>query len=306
MARSKPAFIVVSEYALIRLFSALLSAVPRSLAERLARRLITFFLLFLPQRRALMLSNIARSFPELAKADHERIAEESISNLARGTPVLMRMPEILKGKSDPDWVDVEGLEILQKARAQGKGVVTFTGHYGCWELMAALTMKNYPNVSAVYRALDNPRIDAYVRYLRSSAGGTMIERRNVLKESLRLLRKNQLIGFLVDQNFAAGGVFVEFFGRLAATTPILSVLARRTGATILHTHNRWVGNRLKIMWGEAPPLSTNPDLDMAIAEDTYAMTKIVEGWIREEPGQWMWLHNRWKRQPLPGETIYRK
>lgn len=128
---------------------------------------------------------------------------------------------------------------------------------------------------------DNPRIDAYIKHLRSSAGGTMIERRNVLKESMRLLKRNQLIGFLVDQNFAAGGVFVDFFGRLAATTPILSVLARRTGATILHTHNRWVGNSMKIYWGEVPPLSTNPNTDMAIAEDTYVMTKIVEGWIRK-------------------------
>lgn len=305
MARSKSKFTIDSEYALVRVLCAVLRGLPDSWAQSILLGILKIVLIFIPKRRKLMLENIAKSFPELSHTEHRRIAHKSLNNLARGTIVLLHMPEILLKPGDPDWVDVEGLEILERARAKGKGVVTFTGHYGCWELMAALTMKNYPNVSAVYRALDNPRIDAFVKHLRSSAGGTMIERRNVLKECLRLLKTNALIGFLVDQNFAAGGVFVDFFGRLAATTPILSVLARRTGATVLYTRNRWEGKRLKITWGETPPLSTNPDTEMAIAEDTLAMTKIVESWIREDPGQWMWLHNRWKRQPMEGEKVYR-
>ncbi len=302
MARSKSQLVIVSEYALVRFLVAVLRRLPRAWAACILRALIHTVLFFMPKRRQLMLDNIARSFPEYPPARHQQIARESITNLARGTAVFMRMPDIF-AKEDLDWVDVEGLEYLEEGLKRGKGVLTFTGHYGCWELMAALTMHRYPHVSAVYRALDNPRIDAFVKAHRCSGGGLMIERKDILRQALKWVKENGVMGFLIDQNFAAGGVFVDFFGRPAATTPLLSILARRTGATLLSTHNRWEGNRLRIIWSQVP-MSTNPDNEKAIAEDTQLMTKMIEGWIRKDPGQWMWLHNRWKRQPLPGEKIF--
>lgn len=252
-----------------------------------------------------MLANIARSFPELSNVAHARIAQESMDNLARGTAVFLRLPQLFR-KGSPVWIDADGLSLVEEGFQRGKGILVFTAHYGCWELMSAWIMKRWPRIAAVYRALDNPRIDAYVKTLRCSSGGTMIERKDILRKTPRWLKANGLIGFLVDQNFAPGGAFVEFFGRIAATTPALAILARRTGATFLHAHTRWEGSRLRLLWGKAPPFSENPNIEKAILEDTQAMTKVVEGWIREDPGQWLWLHNRWKRQPQPGETIFGK
>jgi KDO2-lipid IV(A) lauroyltransferase len=174
---------------------------------------------------------------------------------------------------------------------------------GCWEIMSSYVMHQGIDVAAVYRPLDNPKIDALVTHLRCSAGGFMIDRRKVIREGLRFLRANGLLGVLIDQNFAGGGVFVDFFGRLAATTPLVSILARRTGSVVLPMHNWWEGDVLHLKWDPPFELSRRPDTDAAIAEDTQRMTTVVEGWIREKPGQWLWLHNRWKRQPQPGERI---
>jgi KDO2-lipid IV(A) lauroyltransferase len=111
------------------------------------------------------------------------------------------------------------------------------------------------------------------------------------------MKQNGVLGILVDQNFAAEGVFVNFLGKLASTTPLVSILARRTGAIVLPVHNHWDGRHLRIIWEKPMPLSREADVKRAIQEDTQTMTDYVERWIREDPGQWLWMHNRWKRQP---------
>ena len=68
-------------------------------------------------------------------------------------------------------------------------------------------------------------------------------------------------------------------------------------------HSWWEKDELFMRWDAPFELSRNPNAELAIAEDTQRMTKVVEGWIRERPGQWLWLHNRWKRQPQAGETF---
>ena len=302
MARSKSTFVINIEYYLVRGLATLLGLLPERWAQSLAYVTLRCVLFFIPKRRELMRSNIARAFPDLRSRQHKAIARESLANLARGTAMFVRMPQILSRK-DPPWLHIEGVTYLEKALQAGKGALPITAHYGFWELMSSWTLKSYPKVAAVYRPLDNPRIDTFVKEIRCSGGGSMMDRRDVLRQALRWLKQNGVLGFLIDQNFAAGGVFVNFFGRPAATTPAISILARRTGAAILPVHNRWEGKTLRIIWEKPLVLSRHTDPERAVAEDTQAMTSIVERWVREEPGQWLWLHNRWKRQALPGEEI---
>ena len=109
---------------------------------------------------------------------------------------------------------------------------------------------------------------------------------------------------LIDQNFYKGGVFVGAFGH-DATNTLVPILARRTGCAVLPMHNVWVGNKIRIICEPPVPLSENSDPAAAIVEDTAELTGYVERWIREDPSQWFWLHNRWKRQPLPDEPVIR-
>jgi Kdo2-lipid IVA lauroyltransferase/acyltransferase len=206
-----------------------------------------------------------------------------------------------------EWTDLfrlEGLEHVEEALARGRGAIAFTAHYGCWEAMAPYLSRLAPS-AIIVRPFDNPRLEAFMAGVRASGGGRIISNHHALSDGLKALRENRLLGILVDQNFALGRLFVHFMGRPAATTPIVSLLARRAGCAVLPLHNVWENGRVRIIFEPALELSRSADRSLAVAEDTQAMTQVVEGWIRKDPGQWFWLHRRWKRRPQPGEFVYR-
>lgn len=301
VARSKSTFQIQLEYLPLRGLVAVLRIIPLVWSRWFFKTLLNIVLFFMPKRRALVRNNLALSFPELDTQSRRRIADESNDNFARGLSVFIHIPRLCRKGMD-DIVETEGFHHIEEAFKKGKGMITFTAHYGCWEMMAIHVTRFYPLIAMVVRPLDNPRLDQWVTAIRSSGGGRVIPSRQIFKEGLSLLRKNGILGILIDQNFNRDGVFVDFFGRPASTTPVVSVLARRTGCAVLPMHNYWDGNKIRIVCEGPLPLSQNPDLNQALTEDTQQMTHIAEGWIRQDPGQWFWLHNRWKRQPQAGES----
>lgn len=296
MARQKTAALIRLEYAAMRGLLVLLSSLPRRVSEWLTRRMLHGVLRLIPKRRRLILRQIQASFPGKTEAECQWVADQSVDFLAKGISSFARIPDMTE-QSMESWVQVEGLEHLRAALARGKGVITFTAHYGFWELMAIYITRLYPEVSMVVRPLDNPWLDAMVAGIRGRGGGGVIDSRRVLKEGIRLLRRNGILGILIDQNFHKGGEFVNFFGRPAATSTLVPILAQRTGCALLPMHNVWTGDRIRII--TEPPVfpSTAADPHEAIRQDTQRLTTIVEGWIREDSRQWLWLHNRWKRTP---------
>jgi Kdo2-lipid IVA lauroyltransferase/acyltransferase len=248
-----------------------------------------------------MKESIGRAFPDKLRSEVKAIADQSLVRLAKGIVVFARLPDIAE-TLEPEWLSCEGLHHLDVALKKGHGVLTPSAHFGCWELLATYFMRYAPGGAAVARPLDNPRLDQLVNGIRSVGTGLFIPKRDVLKQGIRVLKKNGILGILMDQNFAPGGVFVPFLGRLAATTPIVPILARRTGAAIVPVHCEWQGRKTVIHVEPPVTLSRKADADEAIAEDTRAICEVMESWIRKDPANWLWLHNRWKRQPLPGEA----
>jgi Kdo2-lipid IVA lauroyltransferase/acyltransferase len=295
MARSKSTLVVNVEYRFVSSLIHLFERLPLSAACRFGEAVLKVIMLALPGRRRIARENIRWVFPALDAAGQRCVFDESLANIARGAANLVHVPEWF-ASGIPSWIEVEGLGYFEAALKRQSGIIAFTAHYGCWELLSARMMKAYPGqVAVVYRALDNPRIDAELIRYRTAAEGQVIERHALLREGVRWLKENKILGILTDQHFA-DGVQVPFFGRPAATVPIVSMLARRTGAVVLPVHNRWEGDRLRIIWEAPLQLSANPDADEAIREDTSAMNQVMEGWIRRDPGQWLWIHNRWKGQ----------
>jgi KDO2-lipid IV(A) lauroyltransferase len=255
------------------------------------------------KRRRLVLEQVRDSFPDRTALEQESIFRKSIACLADGVAMFARINRM----SDEELyglVDIQGGEYIDAAFSRGHGVITFSAHYGCWELMAAFLTKRFPRLAMLVRPLDNPRLDAMVAGVRASRGGMVIDSRRVFKDGVRHIRANGFLGILVDQNFHKGGVFVDFLGRPAATSTLVPILARRTGCPVIPIHNFWRDGKLHIVSEPPMTLSSNPDSSQAIAEDTQRMTAIVERWVREDPTQWLWLHRRWKRRPLPGEQVY--
>ncbi len=302
MARSKPSWQVMAEYYPLAGFFWLMGILPWRLSVLMSQSLLRIVLFCLPKRRQLIDENLSQAFPDRNLSAREQIAETCLMNIGRGLTVLARIPRLSPHEWN-DLIDVEGLEYAQEALSHGKGAITFTAHYGCWEAMAVYLMRKIPS-AIVVRPFDNPKVEALMTGVRDLGGGRIIPKHRAMAQGLRALKDNLLLGILIDQNFAPGRLFVDFFNRPAATTPIVSLLARRTGCPVLPLHNSWENGRVRIIFEPPITLSPNPTRHLAVAEDTQAMTRIVEGWVRKDPSQWFWLHHRWKRQPQPQEFVF--
>jgi Kdo2-lipid IVA lauroyltransferase/acyltransferase len=303
MAQNKSPLKINLEYYSVAGIFGLLKALPIIWSETLALLLLRLLLTFIPKRRRLIHDNLALCFPEKSPSERQAIADGSIWNLARGIARYPRIPDFFSQKNT-DWIVLEGDQHMRTALQQGKGVICFTAHTGFWELGGIYTSYAFSPFSIIGRSMDNPRLDKLINGIRSAGTGKVISHRRALKECLTALRNKETIGILIDQNFYKGGMFVDFFGRPAATTTIISLLARRTESPVIPVHNVWRGNELHIIFEPPITLSSNPNGEVAVGEDTQRMSRYVEKWVRQDPHQWLWLHNRWKRRPEPGDVVY--
>jgi KDO2-lipid IV(A) lauroyltransferase len=247
---------------------------------------------------AIAADNLRRAFPEW---DEARVLSTARAVYAHfGTVILDLL--WMEGRPAQQLLalaDVDGVEHLQRARAAGRGVVAPGGHLGNWEFQAVASVPLVGNVASIARPLDNPLLDRRLVGLRSSTGNRVIYKQKALAQAIRTLREGGILAVLIDQNVQPGdGVFVRFFGRLACTTTVAAALALKTGCAIVPVRCTLQRNgRYRMSYG--PPVewtgSGRRDEDVPLL--TQRLTAIIEGWVRETPEQWLWLHRRWKTQP---------
>ncbi|HOG14810.1 MAG TPA: lysophospholipid acyltransferase family protein, partial [Synergistales bacterium] len=159
------------------------------------------------------------------------IVKESYRNLGMGLAEVLRLPSLCPGLMD--YVQVHGEENLKEALTKGKGVVALTAHFGNWEFAAAaLAMKGYP-MNAIGAEQRDPRITDLVVSLRSSCGVKTMSRGFDLKSAVRCLKKGEILGVLLDQDFGDDGIVVPFMG-VPASTPFGPVkMADRIGSAVV-------------------------------------------------------------------------
>ena len=202
-------------------------------------------------------------------------------------------------------VDLEGVEHLRAALAGGRGVFLVSGHCGNWELLFARVSREVP-VTGLARAMANPLVDATVEAHRRAAGTRTVDARDAARGVLRLLRRGEAVGMLLDQNALRNErVFVPFLGRPAATNLGLAMLALKTGAPVLPGFSaRGADGRHRAWIGPPIPLAESGDREARIGVTTARYTAAIEDYVRRYPEQWFWVHNRWKRTPDPGERVW--
>jgi len=202
-------------------------------------------------------------------------------------------------------MDLEGTEHLHAALAGGRGVFILAGHCGNWELLGARISREVP-VTGLARAMANPLVDAAVEALRRAAGSRTMDARDSVRGVLRLLRRGEAVGMLLDQNaLRSERIFVPFLGRPAATNFGLAMLALKTGAPVLPAFSaRGADGRHRAWIGAPIPCAEAGDRAARIGVSTARYTAAIEAYVRRYPEQWFWVHNRWKRIPDPGEPVW--
>jgi KDO2-lipid IV(A) lauroyltransferase len=308
------------EYVVVRAVLALVGALPHRLVLALGTAIgLTFYALDRPHRR-LAVENLQAAFPLRSRADCRRIARGTFGHFGRLLTALLKFSTMSRARMRA-LVEFEGTERVDHARAAGRGVLFFTGHFGFWELHAIAHPLTGPPIAVLARALDNPRLNALLERVRTCTGNAVIHRRGALRRVLRLLESNQGVALLIDQHVQTGdAVIVDFFNRPAATTTALAALALRTGARVIPVFALPVrGRRYRMIYEHAvePPAPSGVEAPApsvveapapgaveaagggteeqdAVREFTQRCTDVLEMYVRRYPELWLWMHRRWR------------
>ncbi len=273
----------------------LFGSIPLKIRKAFFRAIFILAYHFGEKNRLITLHNLIRSFPEKSLPEITGIAKNVYLNLGTVAAEFFEIPYLTK-ENMADWVKFEGLENYTRALSKKRGILFYTGHFGNWELGAACFGLQGIVVNIIYRALDNPALEDFVAWFRTHTGHKVIPKGGAARKIVRLLKKNESIGILIDQNVSwHEGVFVDFFGRPASTTTGLVALALQTGAPVVPVFIVRSGDgTYKIIIYEEAEITKTDDYEADLFENTQKLTGIVEDIVRKYPDQYFWLHQRWK------------
>jgi Kdo2-lipid IVA lauroyltransferase/acyltransferase len=238
--------------------------------------------------------NIERALPDESPRDVDDILGEMWDNLGR---VCGEFPHIgrLDLYSDPR-IEVVGTEHVDYLRDDGKPGIFFTPHIGNWELSAYAVMQRgfFKNIAVVYRAPNDPAAEWLLRIGRKNLEAELIPKGSAgARRIIEVLRAGGHVGMLPDQKMN-DGISVPFFGRPAMTAPALAQLALKFGCTILPGRVvRLDGARFRLIIDPPIPLPDSGDRHADVIALTTTLNQVMEAYIREHPGQWLWVHKRW-------------
>jgi KDO2-lipid IV(A) lauroyltransferase len=272
--------------------------IPLGLAVFLGKTLGRLAFLIDRKRSAVTIENLRAALGDrTTHAERLNIAREVYENLGITLFEFMRIPWLKPGDLD-GYVEAEGTERLKGALERGKGVILLTAHLGNWELMAAFYgLTGFP-VDVVVRDLDSPLFEEFVQWARTRCGNRIVSKGRAMRPLLKTLAANGIAGILLDQNVAlAEGVFVDYFGMPACTNKGPAMLATVSGAAVIPTFIVRIGRTHRVLIGTEIPMVETGDREADAIKNTEAMTRAIEDVVRKHPGQWFWVHRRWKTRP---------
>ena len=284
-------------------FTLLFAIIPERLVRPVGQFVGRAALFLIPKRHYIALENIRQSLPFMMEKTGwnsglhtpEAIAQVMFCNLGISMVETCRLYHG-RGSKIIDKIEVRGREHLEAARARGKGVVILTGHCGNWELAALALARQFNSpMSVVARRQNNPWLNSMVEKMRLNYGNLIIYKDNAVRNMLKIIRDNGMIGLLVDQAvYPNEGALIDFLGRKAwaSKTPVL--LARKSGAAVLPAFIHRESDRHVI--DIYPELSFTGDRsEEGIASDVQKYSNLIEHYVTQYPFEWYWVHRRWKR-----------
>jgi Kdo2-lipid IVA lauroyltransferase/acyltransferase len=285
------------EYALVVCIRGALRLLPMSQVRRCGRVVGRLAYLVDARHRRTAIENLSFAFPSRSLDEHRRLARRVFEHFGSVLLELLRFGDCDE-REMLALVDFEGEERALAAYQQGRGVLFFTGHFGYWEMHAIANAIKVGPVSVLARPLDNPRLHAMLEGIRTMTGNTVVFRQGAVRRMLHELANNRGIAVLIDQHLhTADAVYVDFFGRPAATTSALAALALRTGAAVIPVFALPLpGGRYRLVYEHPVAAPTEESAD-AVREFTQRCTDVLEMYVRRHPELWLWMHRRWRERP---------
>lgn len=296
---TKNALLQRMEYGAYRMVAGL---VRRASDESLARwgsRLGRLSARLLRKRNRLAMRNLQETFPDRSEAELRQILRACWSHFGRELLLFLQI-QSLDLNEIAERCPFVNQEVMDQARAKGKGILLLSGHFGGWEIGSLAIMSLVDRVTAVARPMDNKFLERDLATAREQTGVQIVDRRKAARSLMKALTGNRVVILLPDQAVQPReGILVPFLGRNAWTTAAPAKLAARSGATIVFAFCMPAGTRHIIEFVEAIAVSELSEAEREPAALTARINEVLSRRIRERPDLYWWMHNRWKGVPAP-------
>lgn len=254
---------------------------------------ISRFLGPLISKNKIAIRNLKYVMPELSNDEIKNITKDMWENLGR---VVGEMPHIYNMKNDEFFrrVKLNNPEEINRIKSQESPVIFFSGHFANWEIIPKTAHELGLPAKFVYRHANNPWVNNLIQKARKEvAENTFAKGRGAAKETISVLKGGGMLGLLVDQKMN-DGIETKFFGKRAMSPPLIGQLAKKTNSLVFPVLvKRTKGAYFEISLGEQLILD-----DKSPEEITQNINDTLEEWIRKNPSQWMWVHNRWPKEDV--------
>ena len=290
------------EYTLLRAIVGFVRILPLDVATAVSAKAWRILApLVNPKRHQRALDNLAIAFPGKSEAERTAICRAHWENLGRVMAETMRIDKLIE---DPSRMTIVPEKLFGRYKDKLGPAVGVSLHMGNWELSIWPFVAANANPAAVYRSVNNPYVDAYLRWQRrdlypgglfgrGKVEGDHGDNQKTARVLTDFVRKGGRLGLVCDL-YDRSGIDVPFFGKEARTQAIAAMIARRVGSRMWMSRCKRIGkeSRFEIEMRELRvPRSANQSEDVRWIMTE--MQKVFEGWIRESPEQWMWSNRRW-------------
>lgn len=285
-------------YTVVRFLAVLFRLLPLRFSLWVGRRFGDVLYYLIGKRRLIAYANLKAAFGgRYTPAQLKGIIKNEYRGLSQSFIEVLKFP-VLGDEHVDKYIKVEGEDKIKAALKRGRGVILLTGHFGNWELSSLVgALKGYKmNVLARWQKFD--MLNGYLNKMRSFRGANVISKDDSREMITRALNRNEVVGILSDQDGGKRGEYVEFFGRLASTPKGVAHFSLKTGAPILPVFIiREKGPYHRIVIEEDISITASDDINVDIHEILQRFAKVLQMYVERYPGQWLWLHKRWKTTP---------
>ena len=278
----------------------LLNHLPIPLLNRLADGLGILVRGLLPERRHIARVNLELAFPDYSEHERRRLERNTFKAAGRGLMEGGLAWWAAEARLAPRYT-IEGLNHLEEARAQGRGVILLGGHYSTLEISGRLLARHVEELYPIYKPAKNPAFNATMLKSRRRTFADVL-RNDDMRAIVRVLRRGGVVWYAPDQDFGRkGSVFAPFMGVETATLTMTARLARVSGAPMVPFYSE---RRPGHCWHLelAPVLEDFPSGDDVA--DAARINKTIEHQVRRTPEQYLWIHRRFKTRPERREQLY--
>lgn len=250
------------------------------------------------RERKKTVAHLGNAFGEKTSSELETLGRRVFVHYARVAVDVLRFPQLTQENLNLMVNSGDGLGRLNALYKEGKGIIILTAHLGNWELMGAYLRLNGCRGAVIGRKIYYEKFNQVLLEMRGRIGLQTIFQDAPAKEFLKVLKRNEMLGILADQDVdRLDGIFIPFFGKPAYTLTSPVKLALVTEAPIVPTFLVREGDRYRLLVDEPIRVEMKGTREETIEEYTRKWSQRVEDKIRKYPDQWVWMHRRWKTQP---------